>query len=63
MSVSSVSVAAVRDKREDMVGVGNTEKSLVHSSFKLSSITKPGKVVGEYGVGSRGGDQKIDIAA
>lgn len=58
MSVSNASAAAMRDGREDIVGVGNVEKSLVHSSFKLSSITKPGKVIGEYGVGSRGGDQK-----
>ena len=58
MSMSSVSAAAARDKREDIVGVGKVEKSLIQLS-----IMKPGKVMGEYSVGSNGGDQKMEIVA
>ena len=63
MSMSSASAAAARDGREDIVGVGKVEKSFIHSSFKVSSMMNPGKVVGEYGNGSRGGDQNMEIAA
>jgi len=63
MSVSSRSAAVEREEREDIVGVGNRAKSLVQLSFNMSSMTKPGSMVGEYSVGLRGGDQKIEIAA
>ena len=44
-------------------GVGNMAKSLVQEVTRESSIMKPGKSVGIYGRGSKGGDQAIDKAA
>jgi len=62
MSMSSKSAALEREEREVIIGVGSRVKFLVQLSFNVSSMTKPGSMVGEYGVGSRGGDQKIERA-
>ena len=47
MSVSSVSAAAEREEREDIVGVGRREKSFIQESLSESSIMNPGRMVGE----------------
>jgi len=46
-----------------MGGVGNEAKSLVQEATSESSMTKPGRIVGTYGRGSKGGVQVISIAA
>ena len=47
MSMSSASAAVEREEMEDIIGVGRREKSLIHESLRVSSIMKPGNIVGE----------------
>jgi len=47
MSVSSASAVAEREEIEVIVGVDKREKSLIHESLEVSSIMKPGSIVGE----------------
>ena len=63
MSVSRASAARERESISVMSGVGRREKSLVHIAIRASSTTKPGRIVGMYGRGVKGGNHWIDNAA
>ena len=56
MSESRASAAREREVMSVISGVGKREKSLVHVAIRASSMTKPGRIVGTYGSGVKGGD-------
>ena len=63
MSLSRASAAREREAISEIWGVGKEAKSLVQEATRESSITKPGRIVGTYGRGLKGGVQVISKAA